>query len=104
MYGTLVRLRPAQGNEGAVRALIEQHGAGEGAAIDGFVAQYLLVPDAGNGEVFDLIVFSSEENYRKNAASLEQHARYEEVRKLLDEEPVWLDGEIVALEPSTVSL
>jgi hypothetical protein len=46
-------------------------------------------------QAFMLVVgFESEEAYRKNAESPEQHARYEKYRALLDADPEWYDGEI----------
>jgi hypothetical protein len=45
------------------------------------------------------VAFESKEAYQKNAASPEQNARYEEYRALLDADPEWHDGEIIASYP-----
>lgn len=103
MYGTLVRVRPARGKERELRTLIEDMDAQAGAT-EGLVVRYVLAPDEDPGELIALIVFSSADAYRRNAASPEQHREYEAMRALLEADPVWLDGEIVALEPETVSL
>jgi hypothetical protein len=102
MYGTLVRMRPKAGNQDALVALLRGHEPDE--VIDGFVVEYLLTPDAGSDELVGLIVFSSREAYWKNARSPEQDQRYQVFRSLLAEDPVWLDGEILAAEPASVSL
>jgi hypothetical protein len=52
--------------------------------------------------LFVLAIFDSEESYRKNAADPQQHTEYEQLRTLLEADPEWNDGEIIAVEPASV--
>lgn len=40
-------------------------------------------------------VFETEESYRANVASPEQHRRWQQVRSALEAEPEWHDGHIL---------
>ena len=102
MYGTLIRCRPLPGKAQELQDLSRSQ-ANVG-TIPGFVAQYALAPEKNPGEVLVLAAFDSEESYRQNAASPEQHQRYRQFRALLTEDPEWTDGEIVELRPATVPI
>jgi heme-degrading monooxygenase HmoA len=102
MYGTLIRCHPLPGKEREIEAL--SHRQLEEEVIPGFVAEYALASEKTPGEVLVLAVFDSEERYRQNAASPEQHQRYLALRALLAEDPEWTDGAIVELRPATVRI
>ena len=94
MYGTIARLKVKPGKEQAMMEF------GERARSDtpGFVSMTVYRMDADPTEVYLVVAFESKEAYKKNAESPGQHAMYEEYRALLDADPEWHDGEIIASE------
>jgi heme-degrading monooxygenase HmoA len=90
MYGTIAKMHVKPGME----AELERHSREEVTSIPGFVFEHAYRMGS-DPQAFMLVVgFESEEAYRKNAESPEQHARYEKYRALLDADPEWYDGEI----------
>jgi hypothetical protein len=55
--------------------------------------------DANPDEYYLVVGFESKESYTANAASPEQHERYQRYRAWLTEDPEWHDGEIVQSYP-----
>jgi hypothetical protein len=102
MYGTVARLRVKRGQEEALKALNAQWLRERQPGTTGFIADYVLKSERVPGEWFVLAIFDSEENYRKNAADPKQHSEYEQLRTLLDADPEWNDGEIIAIEAASV--
>ena len=82
MYGTVARMHVKAGMEGELERMSQDH-----AAIPGMVFQYAYRMDADPQEFYLAVGFESEEAYRKNAESPEQHARYEQYMQFLDAEP-----------------
>ena len=91
MYGTIAKLRIRPGTEAELERLSRE----EVPQIEGFRFQYVFRMDADPQEVYLVVGFESEEAYRRNAESAEQHARYEGYRALLERDPEWHDGEVV---------
>jgi quinol monooxygenase YgiN len=104
MYGTLVRLQVKPGQDEAVKTLNERWLRERKPEATGFIADYALKSEQNPGEWLVLVIFDSEENYRKNAADPEQHRQYEALRALLESDPEWNDGEILTIEPATVAV
>jgi heme-degrading monooxygenase HmoA len=104
MYGTLARVRPKQGQGQVIIGLTERWISERAADVPGFVADYLLIPDSGQGDMLILSVFASEEAYRANADATEQDRWYREFRAALESDPEWSDGEIIAFEGARVPL
>ncbi len=102
MYGTVARIQVTPGQEEAVKALNEQWQREHQPQAQGFIAEYVLNSERVPGEWFLLAIFDTEENYRRNAADPEQHRQYGALRVLLEADPEWNDGEIVAIEPASV--
>jgi hypothetical protein len=102
MYGTVARMRVKRGQEEALKALNAQWLRERQPGTTGFVADYILKSERVPGELFVLAIFDSEVSYRKNAADPRQHTEYEQLRALLDADPEWNDGEIIAIEPASV--
>jgi quinol monooxygenase YgiN len=96
MYGTVARLKVKPGMEQQLLAL----GREQGAQIPGLVSQTVYRMDADPNELYLVVAFDSPEAYRANAASPEQHARFQQLRALLDADPEWHDGEIVFSGPA----
>lgn len=91
MYGTIARLHVIPGKEAALRQMVE---AAE--TIPGHVFNYVYRSDGDPREYWLVVGFESRAAYRANAESPAQHQRYEQYRQILDAEPEWHDGEIVA--------
>jgi quinol monooxygenase YgiN len=102
MYGTVMRMKVKPGQEEAVKALNQEWLRERGSEAKGFIADYALKSERAPGEWLVLVIFDSEENYRKNAADPEQHRQYEALRALLEDDPEWNDGEIFTIEPASV--
>ncbi len=96
MYGTIARLRLKPGMEGRLRDLLGEMRP----QIPGLIFDHLYRMDADSNEYYLAVGFESQEAYRANAASQEQHVRYQRYRELLEADPEWHDGEIVVSHPS----
>lgn len=95
MYGTVARLKIKPGKEDDLRRMSEE----EASQIPGFVSQLVYRSDADPNELYLAVVFESEQAYRANADSPEQHQRYEQFRALMDADPEWHDGHVILSSP-----
>lgn len=91
LYGTVARLRVKPGKEQELLGLAQ----GQTADIPGLVFDCVFRMDSDPRDLMLVVGFESKEAYRKNAGSPEQHARYEQMRAMLDADPEWHDGEII---------
>lgn len=92
MYGTVARLRLKPGMEAELDRLIREHAP----QLEGFRFHYLYSLDRDPQDYYMVVAFDSEEAYRRNAESPEQHARYEQYMELMEAEPRWHDGTVVS--------
>ena len=92
MYGTIARLRVQDGKVEAFRKHGEEISA---TPIAGMVDVSVFQMDADSNEFYLVVRFESKEADQVNAASPEQHARYEQLRALLTADPEWHDGSVV---------
>lgn len=90
MYGTIARVTAPPANVGAMQALAQRIGMAPGQ-----VARYIFQADADPGELWLVALFESKDAYWANARSPEQHARYLELRSLLNADPEWHDGAVI---------
>ena len=63
--------------------------------VPGVAASYLLRSDKNPGEFFGAAVFADKASYQANAEDPEQDIWYRQVRRLLESDPEWNDGEYV---------
>ena len=91
MYGTVARLHLKPGMEPQMQELMQEY---ERLALRGHVRTTVYRMDAGSNEYYMAVVFEDRESYRANAASPDQHDRYERMVAILDGEPGWHDGEV----------
>ena len=93
MYGTIARLRvkPEHMDE-----LIHLTRSFEQEDVPGFIASYLFGADADIHEAWLIALFVDRDSYRLNAELPEQDARYRKIRALLEADPEWHDGTVVA--------
>jgi len=96
MYGTIARIRIQPGKEEELRQLGQEMAQ----QIPGFVFQHVYRTDADPHEFYLVVAFESKQAYQANAASPEQHRRYEQYRALLAADPEWHDGEIIDSYPA----
>jgi heme-degrading monooxygenase HmoA len=94
MYGTVARLRARSGRSGRLEKLVEEYRSLD---VPGFVSTHILRTDADPDEYYMLVVFEDRASYRANAEDREQDERYRRMRKLLDADPEWHDGEVIAV-------
>ncbi|RLT38634.1 MAG: hypothetical protein DWI58_14830 [Chloroflexi bacterium] len=95
MFGTVGRLKGLPGAEPALMAWNQALTSGINGMIHSVVYRSTDEPD-----VFWLtVVFESEEAYRANAESPEQHRRWSQMRSALAAEIEWHDGQVIAFVP-----
>ena len=92
MYGTIARLHPRADRTEELHAYSRRM---EGVQVPGFRSSYLFRPDKDPYDkptVFLVVLFDDRASYLANAGSADQHARYLELRELLEDDPDWMDG------------
>ena len=95
MFGTVARLQGLPGSEAVLMAWNQALTSGIEGMIHSVVYRSVEEPD-----VFWLsVVFESEEAYRKNAESAEQHRRWGQMRSALATDIEWHDGHVIAFVP-----
>jgi quinol monooxygenase YgiN len=94
MYGTIARFRAKPGTDTQLAQLTR---AFETLRIPGFVREYVYRMDKDPQEYYMVVLFESREAYWSNAQSPEQDARFQRLLSLIEGEPQWHDGEIVAI-------
>ncbi|GAC1371388.1 MAG: hypothetical protein NVS2B12_24050 [Ktedonobacteraceae bacterium] len=93
MYGTVALLRAKPGMEQQLSQHLHDF---EAAHVPGALAVYCYRTDEDAQNYYLAVVFESREAYQHNAESPDQDRRYHQMLSLLEKEPVWHDGEIVA--------
>jgi quinol monooxygenase YgiN len=94
MYGTIARIRVKQGMEEQLRQLNNDMMTND--APPGILFGHVYRSDADPTVWWLAVGFESKEAYHANANDPAQHERYLKLRALLDADPEWNDGEIVA--------
>lgn len=85
-FGTVFHMQVKPGKKEELRRLITDRSVG----VPGMLSAHFF--DAAGDEAWGVAVFESEDAYRANASSPEQHQRYLAYRALLDADPEWHDG------------
>jgi quinol monooxygenase YgiN len=96
MFGTIAIAKPRPGQEDAVVAHVTRWWKDRAPTIRGPLVGTVYRETENPGELMVSVVFSSREAYEANAAAPEQDAWYRELLELLDGEPRWIDGEVLA--------
>jgi hypothetical protein len=92
MYGTVALCRVRPENLSALKAMAA---AEDALGIDGYLGTDLLVVDNHPNAVLLVVRFKDPATYRANADSPAQDARYQDFRALMEDDPVWYDGDWV---------
>jgi quinol monooxygenase YgiN len=96
MFGTVAIIKPKAGQEQALVAVLDKWWNERRPRISGAISSTLHRNEANPSELIMSVVFDSEENYRANASDPAQDQWYQEMRVLLDADPRWMDGEVLA--------
>jgi quinol monooxygenase YgiN len=96
MYGTVALLKPKTGQEQALATMLEKWWDERRPNVKGAIASTLHRNESNPAELIMTAVFDSKEDYVANAEDPEQDRWYQEMRALLDADPRWLDGEVLA--------
>lgn len=100
MYGTIARMRLKPGMQQKMEDLIHSFHERN---VNGFLAEHIYRMDQEPNVYMMAVLFKNKELYFANANSAEQHQFYLRLLELLEGEPEWHDGEVVASVPETVS-
>ena len=94
MYGTIARINPKAGLEQAVIQAMEEWERDRRPGVAGVVGGYVYRLDKGG--LMMTAVFESKEAYVANAEDPAQDQWYRKFRALLETDPEWNDGEVLA--------
>lgn len=95
MFGTIARMRPKTGRQADVIRLFDEWGRERGPRVPGALGGYLMRPLNLPNELIAVPIFADRATYEANANDPEQDAWYRRLRELLEEDPIWEDGEYV---------
>src|SRR5262249_53765766 len=91
MYGTICHFFVKPGMKHMIDEIEREYDSIE---ILGWRAEYVYQMDRNSNEYYMVVLFDSEEAYKRNAASPDQDERYRHFAAMLDGEPEWNDGTI----------
>jgi quinol monooxygenase YgiN len=94
-YGTIARMRVKPDHLQQLQALNDEWTQGRGRQVDGFVASYVMRPDARPNELVLVAIFRDRDSYRANASDPDQDRWYRQMREHLEADPEWTDGEFI---------
>lgn len=97
MYGTVARMQVTLENLEKLKVLMETV---ESRAVEGYVGNYILIPDVWHDEILMVVMFEDRATYVKNANDPAMHEDFLKYRALLEADPEWTDGEWLAYNRS----
>ncbi len=95
MYATVYRMQVKPQQEDRLLELSRRWQKEFQPEATGFIDEYVIHSTNNPGEYLGIVVFDSEDNYKRNASNPKQDQWYRELRDLLDADPVWNDGEVI---------
>ena len=96
MYGSIFRMKVKSGQEQRVVDLLDEWSRNVKPKVDGAIGGLLLKPDGTSGLLLGAAVFRDKAAYVANADIPGQDKWYQRLRKLLEDDPQWEDGEYSA--------
>mgnify|MGYP005839541111 CR=1 FL=1 len=93
MYGTVAHLHVKPGMEAAFHDWMRSE-VGEYAAAPGLIEVHLYRMDSDDHHWIMAVLFTDRAAYIANAQRPEQHTIYLQMRRCLDRDPEWYDGEV----------
>jgi predicted ester cyclase len=95
MFGTIARMRPKAGRQPDVIRMFDEWGRERGPLVPGALGGYLMRPLNRSNELIAVPIFADRATYEANAKDPQQDAWYRRLRELLEEDPIWEDGDYV---------
>ena len=96
MFGTIALAKPKEGQTDAVLALFDEWWNERRPKVKGAIASTVYRNVSNPAELMVAVVFDTKENYVANAEDPEQGEWYNKLVALLEGEPRWIDGDILA--------
>ena len=96
MYGTVALMKPKQGQDQALKALMDKWWTERRPKAKGSISTTVHRNESNPAEIIVAVVFDTKENYDANAEDPGQDKWYKELVALLEGEPRWMDGEVIA--------
>ena len=96
MFGTIALAKPKEGQTDAVLALFDEWWNERRPKVKGAIASTVYRNVSNPAELMVAVVFDTKENYVANAEDPEQGEWYQKLVALLEGEPRWIDGDILA--------
>ncbi|HLF70683.1 MAG TPA: hypothetical protein VI759_00815 [Dehalococcoidia bacterium] len=96
MYGTIAIMKVKPGSEQALNSMFDTWWTQRAPLARGAIASSVHRNESNPGEFIISVVFDSKANYEANANDPAQDKWYQELRAMLDADPRWLDGEVLA--------
>jgi len=97
MYGTVAHLHVKTGHAQAMMTYMRDWERERRPKVQGAISGYLFKLDSDPHEMIMVAVFRDKESYLANSNDPGQDRWYQRMRALLEEDPVWEDGEIVTV-------
>jgi hypothetical protein len=96
VFGTIALMKPKAGKEEDVIRHFESWWTERATKVKGPLGGDLRRNTGNPAELIATVTFDSEEHYKENANDPEQDRWYRELVALLEKDPVWIDGEVIA--------
>jgi hypothetical protein len=93
MYGTVTRVRPKAQAREQLEVFQREWLRERKPKVPGAIASYVVLHEGDDATV--VAIFADKASYQANAADPEQDRWYRRFRELIENDPVWEDGEIV---------
>jgi hypothetical protein len=97
MFGTVAVIKPRPGEEGAVVETFHRWWRDRAPRVPGALLGTLNRETSDPSELLMTVVFASKAAYEANAADPEQDLWYRDLVALLEGEPRWIDGDVIAV-------
>ena len=95
MFGSIYTMRPLPGQETNIAAHFRLWERERRPAVSGAVGGYLFRSKSTPSDLIGVTVFDSEDNYRTNANDPKQEEWYRSLRRMLEADPEWNDGDVL---------
>jgi quinol monooxygenase YgiN len=96
MFGTIAVVKPRPGQEAAVVEHFNRWWKDRAPRVPGVLMGTLNRNTSNPAELMMTVVFASANAYQNNANDPEQDRWFRELVPLLEEEPRWIDGDVLA--------
>jgi quinol monooxygenase YgiN len=95
MYGTVAHVKVKPGAIARLQELSASAIADGRLGRNGHIATYMYQSDRDPNEIIMVVLFSDRDAYRRNAASPDQNAQFEQMAQHFAAPPQWNDGEVI---------